>query len=105
RIEAGGDEETAELVDSFNQMTTDLQQINSELVERRKFVENILANITAGVVSLSQTGSVTMLNRAAEGMLGVRLAQVRGKHWSDVFQGAPLSKVGDVIAEASATPL
>ena len=54
RIEAGGDEETAVLVDSFNQMTADLQQINSELVERRKYVENILANIAAGVVSLSQ---------------------------------------------------
>jgi two-component system, NtrC family, nitrogen regulation sensor histidine kinase NtrY len=104
RIEAGGDEETAVLVDSFNQMTTDLQQINSELVERRKYVENILANITAGVVSLSQTGSVTMLNRAAEGMLGVRLAEVRGKHWSDVFQGADLVKVSDVIHEALATP-
>jgi len=31
RIEAGSDEETAVLVDSFNQMTADLQQIHSEL--------------------------------------------------------------------------
>lgn len=100
RIEAGGDQETSVLVDSFNQMTADLQQINSELVERRKYVENILANITAGVVSLSQSGSVTMLNRAAEGMLGVRLTHVRGKHWSEVFQGSDLHKVGEVIGEA-----
>ena len=100
RIEAGTDEETAILVDSFNQMTAELQTINSELVERRKFAESILANITAGVVSLSQSGAVTMLNRAAESMLGVRLAQVRGKHWSDVFQRSDLSKVGEVVTEA-----
>ena len=104
RIEAGSDEETAVLVDSFNQMTADLQQIHSELVERRKYVENILANIAAGVASLSQKGSVTMLNRAAEGMLGVRLAQVRGKHWTEVFQGPHLSRVGEVISEALAAP-
>lgn len=104
RIEAGGDEETAVLVDSFNQMTAELQQIHSELVERRKYVENILANITAGVVSLSQTGAVTTLNRAAEGMLGLRLAQVRGKHWSEVFQRTDLRKVSEVINESLATP-
>jgi len=102
RIEAGSDEETAVLVDSFNQMTADLQQIHSELVERRKYVENILGNIAAGVVSLSQKGSVTMLNRAAEGMLGVRLVQVRGKHWTDVFQGPHLNKVGELIGDALA---
>lgn len=104
RIEAGGDEETAVLVDSFNHMTAELQEIHSELVERRKYVESILANIAAGVVSLSQKGSVTMLNRAAEGMLGVRFVDVRAKHWSDVFAGVHLRKVGEVISEALASP-
>jgi len=104
RIEAGSDEETAVLVDSFNQMTAELQQINSELVERRKYVENILANITAGVVSLSHTGVVTMLNRAAERMLGLRLTQARGKHWKDVFQRSDLRNVAEVINDALATP-
>ncbi|HEX7408037.1 MAG TPA: ATP-binding protein [Candidatus Binatia bacterium] len=104
RIEAGSDEETAVLVDSFNQMTAELQQINSELVERRKYVENILANIAAGVVSLSHSGAVTMLNRAAERMLGVGLAQARGKHWSQVFERPDLRKVGEVINDALASP-
>jgi two-component system, NtrC family, nitrogen regulation sensor histidine kinase NtrY len=104
RIEPGGDEETAVLVDSFNQMTADLQQINEELEERRKYVENILTNIAAGVVSLSQNGTVTMLNRAAAGMLGLRIDDVRGKHWSDVFDTSHLRKVAEVIGEALATP-
>ncbi len=104
RIEAGGDAETAVLVDSFNQMTADLQEINSELVERRKYVENILANITAGVVSLSQSGSITMLNRAAEGMLGIRLTQARGKPWSETFERSDLRKVRELINEALVSP-
>jgi two-component system, NtrC family, nitrogen regulation sensor histidine kinase NtrY len=104
KIEAGNDEEVAVLVDSFNQMTADLQQVNSELVERRKYLENILANIGAGVVSLSQAGAVTMLNRAAEQMLGLRFVEVRGKHWSTVLQRAELRKVGGLISEAMATP-
>jgi len=104
RIEAGSDEEVAVLVDSFNQMTADLRQINLELVERRKYLENILANIGAGVMSLSQAGVVTMLNRAAEGMLGVRFIDVRARHWSDVFQRAELRKLGAVIMEALTSP-
>ena len=104
RIEAGSDEETAVLVDSFNQMTAELQQIHSELVERRKYVENLLANITAGVVSLSHTGAVTMLNRAAEGMLGLRLTQARGKHWAQVFERPDLRKIAEVIDEALGSP-
>ena len=104
RIEAGGDEETDVLVTSFNQMTAELQEITEELVERRKDVENILANIAAGVVSLGQNGSVLMLNQAAEQMLGLPLAEVRGKHWSEVFETPHLRKVAEIISEALAGP-
>jgi two-component system nitrogen regulation sensor histidine kinase NtrY len=45
-----------------------------------------------------------MLNRAAENMLGVRLTQARGKHWSQVFSRPDLRKVAEVISEAVASP-
>lgn len=99
RIEAPADEDTAVLVDSFNQMTAELEQINSELVKRRKYLERVLANIAAGVVSLDETGGVTMLNRAAERMLGLRLAQIRNENWRDAFARSDLRKVSEVIAE------
>ncbi len=104
RIEASGDEETSVLVESFNQMTADLQKINSEVVDRRKYLENLLANIAAGVVSLSQQGTITTLNPAAEAMLGLRLTQVRGKGWRDVFETSHLRKIGEVIQEGLAAP-
>ncbi|MBI3782294.1 MAG: PAS domain S-box protein [Deltaproteobacteria bacterium] len=104
RIEESGDEETTVLVDSFNQMTADLQQINSELVERRKYVESLLANITAGVVSLDETGAVTTLNPAAERLLALRFLQVRGHHWREAFARPDLHKVGEVVAEIVGDP-
>jgi two-component system nitrogen regulation sensor histidine kinase NtrY len=104
RIEEVADQETAELVDSFNQMTADLQQINSELVERRKYVESLLANIAAGVVSLNESGAVTMLNPGAERMLGLTLVQVRGRPWREVFARPDLQKVADVVGEIVAHP-
>jgi two-component system nitrogen regulation sensor histidine kinase NtrY len=104
RIEAGNDEEIAVLVDSFNQMTADLQQINSELVERRKYLENLLANIGAGVLSLSQGGLITTLNPAAERILGLGFAETRGKHWSEVFQRAELQKIAALVQEALRDP-
>jgi len=104
RIDATGDEETAVLVDSFNRMTADLQETNSELVERRKYAENILANIAAGVVSLGADGSITTVNPAAERMLGVHLADVRGKPWREVFNRPDLARVGEMMEEILRRP-
>lgn len=104
RIEASGEEETAVLVDSFNRMTADLQAINAELVERRKYAESILANIAAGVVSLSSAGRVTTVNPAAERMLGLRLAAVRGKPWTAVFARPDLREVADMIEHLGRRP-
>jgi two-component system nitrogen regulation sensor histidine kinase NtrY len=104
RIDATGEEETAILVDSFNRMTGDLEQINSQLVERRKYAENVLANIAAGVVSLDADGTVTTVNPAAERMLGIRLAAVRGKPWREVFNRPDLAAVAEMIAQILQRP-
>ena len=104
RIEAGHDEETEVLVQSFNQMTADLEKINAELIERRKYLESILANITAGVVSFNEQGQVTTFNRAAELMLGLRLPQARGRHWTAVFARPDLEAIREVLQQVTDMP-
>jgi two-component system nitrogen regulation sensor histidine kinase NtrY len=99
RIAAGGDEEIATLVDSFNRMTGELKTIHSELDERRRYMENILANVTAGVISIGQTGTVTTVNRAAEAMIGLRTRDAEGKPWHEVFQRSDLRKIGELISQ------
>ncbi len=98
RIAAGGDEEIATLVDSFNRMTGELKTIHSELDARRRYMENILANIAAGVISISDTGVVTTVNRAVEGMIGLRAAAAEGRPWQEVFERSDLRKIGEMIA-------
>jgi two-component system, NtrC family, nitrogen regulation sensor histidine kinase NtrY len=99
RIEAGGDEEIAILVDSFNRMTGELKTIHSELDARRRYMENILANIAAGVISIGQDGAVTTVNRAAESMLGLRAREVEGKPWQAVFERSDLRRVEEMIRQ------
>ena len=104
RIPPASDQETAVLVDSFNRMTSDLQAINEELEERRKYVENILANVTAGVISLDHAGMVTTVNHAAESMLGLRSDAVRGAHWSEILATAALADVAELVRDILQRP-
>ncbi len=97
QIEAASDDEMGTLVDSFNQMTRDLKQSNLELVRRGKFVETLLANITAGVISLDPAGRITSWNKAAEQMLGVGAQAALGKSQEDVFRGEPLHVMRDIV--------
>jgi two-component system nitrogen regulation sensor histidine kinase NtrY len=97
QIEAGGDDEIGILVKSFNQMTRDLKQINVELERRGRFMETMLANITAGVISIDPLGKVTTWNKAAEQMLGVKAEAALGTAHREVFEREPLQVLGEII--------
>src|SRR6266436_1718652 len=96
-IEAGGDDEIGTLVESFNQMTRDLKQINLELEQRKRFVETLLANITAGVIAVDPTGKITTWNKAAEEMLGVQAADVLRRNQQEVFLVGQLQVMRDIL--------
>ncbi|MEX0802153.1 MAG: ATP-binding protein [Candidatus Binatia bacterium] len=97
QIEAAGDDEMGTLVESFNQMTRDLKKINLELLRRGRFVETVLANITAGVIAVDPVGRITSWNKAAEQMLGVKGPAALGKNYAEVFESEPLRVVREII--------
>jgi two-component system nitrogen regulation sensor histidine kinase NtrY len=81
---AGGD--LAVLGSTFNTMTSELKSQRDELVganealdERRRFMEAVLSGVTAGVVGVDSDGTVTLVNRSAETLLGVKEANLSGK--------------------------
>ncbi len=97
KIDSGGDDEIGTLVESFNQMTRDLKQSNLELEQRKRFVETLLANITAGVIAVDPMGRITTWNKTAEEMLGVEAAGVLGKNQEEVFQVGQLQVMRDIL--------
>ena len=65
-------DEIGMLVQSFNQMTGDLQVSRSELEQRKKYMEIVLKNVAAGVISIDEKGDVTTINTSAEQMLEIK---------------------------------
>jgi two-component system nitrogen regulation sensor histidine kinase NtrY len=94
QVDPHSDDEVGFLVRSFNRMTRDLrdardglERTNAELERRRRYMEVVLRNIGAGVVSLDAEGRVNTINPAAQRLLsippGVGLV---GRSWDDVLR-------------------
>ena len=101
RAEARGDEEFAGLFSSFNQMASGLQTTQSKLDERRRYIENVVRNITAGVLSVDQHGVVAALNPAAGSMLSVEPEGVRGRPWREALDGEELAPLRSLLSEVA----
>ena len=99
RIGVRATDEIALLVDSFNTMTKELnesrvgiQQINQnlkqtniELDRRRNYIETILDNIGAGVISINKKGQITTFNKAAENILQLDNENIFGSTYKEAF--------------------
>jgi two-component system nitrogen regulation sensor histidine kinase NtrY len=101
QIEAAGDDEIGTLVDSFNQMTRDLKQINVELARRGRYMETLLGNIAAGVISVDPAGTITTMNAAAEQMLGVKADEAVGKSYSGAFHSEQLRIMREIMEQVT----
>jgi len=102
RIEGEGEDEIGTLVTAFNRMTAELKTGRTELESRRRYLETLLANITAGVVSTDAEGRVTTMNRAAEGLLRMSAAASVGRPIDEVFAGDGYADVRQLAAELRA---
>jgi len=101
------------LVQSFNKMTLDLKtgkerlerahrelvKSNIELEQRRLYMEIVLANIGAGVVSADPKGRILTINKSAEQMLNIRAGDIVGKHYHDVLSNEYIRVIEQFIAE------
>ena len=83
-------DEVASLGRAFNRMTNRLSSqrealidANNQLDERRRFTEAVLSGVTAGVIGLDPAGCITLPNRAASDLLGIRLDDGLGKPLSN----------------------
>jgi two-component system nitrogen regulation sensor histidine kinase NtrY len=93
RIQMKAADEIGMLVQSFNQMTGDLQVSRTELEQRKKYMEIVLKNVAAGVISIDEKRNVTTINTSAEQMLEIKGDAVLEKNFSEVL---PKEYVGQI---------
>ncbi len=100
-IDFEGDDEMGTLVDSFNSMTRELasgreklaaskkmvEQQNEEIEKSRQYMEIVLRNISAGVISVDSAGIITTINKAAENMLNITGPDILYRHYSENLKG------------------
>jgi two-component system, NtrC family, nitrogen regulation sensor histidine kinase NtrY len=89
-VKSGGD--LAQLGETFNKMTQELRTQRDELVNaselidsRRRFIEAVLSSASAGIIGVDASGSVGILNRSAEKLIGHAESETLDHPLSDVL--------------------
>jgi two-component system nitrogen regulation sensor histidine kinase NtrY len=105
-IDIEADDEIGVLVKSFNQMTMDLkksknglEQANINLEQRRKYMETVLRNVSAGIISADKNGVITTVNRAAEKMFDIKTEKILWQNYRDLLIPEHLSLVDEFLQE------
>ena len=113
QLETRSTDEIGTLVNAFNKMTSDLrdgrrevntanlelQNSNLELDRRRNYMEIVLANVTAGVISIDRSGRLTTVNKSAENLLNIKAERVLGKDFREVIPTLYMPKIMELFKE------
>ena len=105
------DDEMGSLVKSFNKMTKDLkvskEQIetanidlkdkNQELDQRRRYMEIVLNNVAAGVLSVNRENIITTFNKSAGKILNLHMQNAIGSPYQLVLAPEPLKELLSLI--------
>ncbi|MEA1867285.1 MAG: ATP-binding protein, partial [Thermodesulfobacteriota bacterium] len=117
-LEAKGKDELSSLVRAFNIMTQDIKEARrrteetsrqlrksyGELEQRRRYIEIILQNITAGVISTDRQGFVTLMNKSASSILDMSSDQVIGKPYLQLLTKDQAKEFEEIRQELSLSP-
>jgi two-component system nitrogen regulation sensor histidine kinase NtrY len=112
-IRRSSNDEIGSLVSSFNKMTLDLrhsqhairqanlelQNSNQELEQRRRYMETVLANVTAGVISINSQGEITTINKFAAKLLRLDTEQIIGRNFREVLGPDHLPIIRDLLRD------
>jgi two-component system nitrogen regulation sensor histidine kinase NtrY len=110
-IDQVADDEIGSLVNSFNKMTRDLRvgreqlelsarmlhEQNDEIEEQRQYMEIVLKNVSAGVISLNKGGFITTINKSAEKMLSIKSEEILTKSYKTLLKGELLDLAEDIM--------
>jgi two-component system nitrogen regulation sensor histidine kinase NtrY len=112
-IDLEAPDEIGVLVNSFNRMTLDLKNSkkqleatneelirrNAEIEQRRLYMEIVLANVGAGVVSTDMEGKILTINKSAQEMLNIRAEKIIGKDYKDILSREQIKVIDDFVGD------
>ncbi len=101
-IPRSGDDEIGDLVDSFNRMTQALAKSRKALSERKRYIETIISNVGAGIISTDARGRIDTFNPTAERILAVKGRNARGRDAGRLLARIGASGLARVISEVNA---
>jgi len=116
-LEKESNDEMGLLVDSFNTMTSNLSSSNTKLAtalsalqknseeadERRRYMEIILQNVEAGVISLTDDGTITTINRFAEKLLNIGKDFFINRNYREILPPQHATIIDEFITELNIT--
>jgi len=112
-IDLEADDEIGVLVNSFNRMTLDLknskkqlEETNEELIksnveieQRRLYMEIVLTNVGAGVISADMEGKLLTVNKSAEEMLGIGAKDIVEKNYREVMKPEQVEVINEFLSD------
>jgi len=105
-VNTGEDDEIETLGRTFNRMArqienqqAELQLANRTVDERRRFMETVLAGVTAGVIGLDTRGFIDVPNRSASRLLDLSQSDLVGRHLDEA-----VPEMADLLRDATDRP-
>jgi two-component system nitrogen regulation sensor histidine kinase NtrY len=116
-LKSESEDEIGTLMGAFNKMTNDLKTSKAQIEEsthalqlttmereqRRKYMEIVLENVTAGVISFDKEGRITTVNKSAERMLDLQAKDILGENYRKILQPGYRRLVRGLIKEINTT--
>jgi len=103
--ERRGEGDLRRLSHTFNTMTREIKHqrdalvtANEQLIERRRFIEAVLAGVSAGVIGLDRDGRITLASRSASALLARSEAELVGRRLAEAVPA-----FGALLAESDGT--
>ena len=107
RVEDPASDEIGILIESFNQMISDLKESNKKIAQkteeierRKKYFETVLNNISTGVITIDANGFITTINPAAMNLLQLNSLNPVGKNYKTFLSESTYSEIVNILDKA-----
>lgn len=82
RIHQRGRDELGVMADAINAMASRIDEQLADVTQEKGKLEGIITNLVSGVMVIDRSGRITLVNRAAEMMIGIHAEELVQKwHW------------------------